>query len=182
MTAASVWGSDAQLCSAGTWTFQTSGFDISVTHGDIQSGATTQTLPCSGASANGTSMIDGSGTPGYSLTCTIGVISLSGFSCKFSVAAAPANGTQPTPMPTPTSMQTCLDVKKAFQTAGCCGNPTKSFTMPDAGKRRLTSSTPLAELVDSVKAVLDQAKVEGGASKAKSLADELLNFVKENTP
>ena len=77
--------------------------------------------------------------------------------------------------PTSGSMQTCGDVKKTYKAAGCCGNP----SMPFDQARRLASSTTDDELLESVKAVLRQAKTEGGTAKAKSLAKRIGDIVKK---
>eukprot|EP00930_Biecheleria_cincta_P072974 TRINITY_DN6031_c0_g1_i4.p1 TRINITY_DN6031_c0_g1~~TRINITY_DN6031_c0_g1_i4.p1 ORF type:complete len:379 (-),score=89.56 TRINITY_DN6031_c0_g1_i4:379-1362(-) len=80
------------------------------------------------------------------------------------------------------SMQTCGDVKKAFKAAGCCGNPTKTFTSPDGQNRRLSSAAASeADLLGSVKAALRKAKLEGGETKSGRLAKMIGDIVKEYT-
>eukprot|EP00930_Biecheleria_cincta_P072971 TRINITY_DN6031_c0_g1_i1.p1 TRINITY_DN6031_c0_g1~~TRINITY_DN6031_c0_g1_i1.p1 ORF type:complete len:371 (-),score=90.93 TRINITY_DN6031_c0_g1_i1:379-1338(-) len=80
------------------------------------------------------------------------------------------------------SMQTCGDVKKAFKAAGCCGNPTKTFTSPDGQNRRLSSAAASeADLLGSVKAALRKAQLEGGKTKSRRLAKIIDDIVKEYT-
>lgn len=90
----------------------------------------------------------------------------------------PAN--MPTPMPTPTwtdgSMHRCSDVKRAYKSGGCCGNPMGSMSMP----RRLASSTTEDELLESMEAVLRQAKAEGGVANVERLTKKIGDKVKEH--
>lgn len=80
------------------------------------------------------------------------------------------------------SMQTCGDVKKAYKAAGCCGNPTKSFTWPADQKRRLSSAAASeAELLESVKAALRKAELEGGKTKARRLSKMIDSIVESYT-
>jgi hypothetical protein len=90
--------------------------------------------------------------------------------CDWDADACPEYASQTgTPIDaTGDSMTTCGDMKRAYKMAGCCGNPTKTFTIPDGMKRRRLSSEE--ELLESVKAALQNAKEVGGPSKAKSLA------------
>jgi len=75
------------------------------------------------------------------------------------------------------ALETCLDVKKEFQRQGCCGMPTKTFNKGDigmkSGGRRLSHDT----LLDNVKLLLEEAKMQGGASHARNMAADLSSFV-----
>merc|ERR1712014_374350 len=82
----------------------------------------------------------------------------------------------------PPKMDTCLDVKTEYQRQGCCGMPMKTFTkstMATGSKSRRLLGENKAEMMESVKAALDQAEAEGGRSQAHSLANALIDFVRE---
>jgi len=90
--------------------------------------------------------------------------------CQWHADACPEDTSQTTsPIDeTGASMTTCGDMRRAYKMVGCCGNPTKTFSMPDGMKRRRLSSEE--ELLESVKAALQNAEEVGGPSKARSLA------------
>lgn len=70
--------------------------------------------------------------------------------------------------------KTCADVKAVYQGQGCCGNPMKTFAAPATdSKRRLAAQD---DVIDELKAFLDQASSEGGPSKAKSLASSIIDL------
>lgn len=80
------------------------------------------------------------------------------------------------------SMKTCRDVKKAFKSAGCCGNPTKTFSWPADQDRRLSSAAAAEpELLQSMEAALRKAKLEGGETEVRRLAKKIDSIVKEYT-
>jgi dienelactone hydrolase len=80
------------------------------------------------------------------------------------------------------NLPTCFDVKQEFQKQGCCGMPTKMFSKggkevmgnKSAG-RRLSQDT----LLDDVKLLLEEAKMQGGASHARKMAADLIGFVEK---
>jgi len=161
----------------------------------------TSTYNCTGPSSSAASQ--------FTCDCNCGSFSglgMQSWSCGNSVTPSPAPSclaasSTPTPTPstpstptkspapaapTPTTavggapkLETCLDVKREFQKQNCCGMPTKMFNMGDmgvkSGGRRLSQDT----LLEKVKSLLEEAKMEGGASHARNMAADLISFVEK---
>jgi len=74
-----------------------------------------------------------------------------------------------------TSMQTCGDVKMAYKSQGCCGNPTKAFAM---GERRLVEEDLLFE---ELKHALQHTEMQRGPAEARNLAKSIKELLAEHT-
>lgn len=76
------------------------------------------------------------------------------------------------------SMQTCGDVQAAYKAAGCCGNPSKTFTTGDMKRRRLSEDE---QLVESVETALQKQKAQSGSSSslAKAIGDIVKDYIKK---
>jgi hypothetical protein len=76
---------------------------------------------------------------------------------------------------TSTKDLTCGDIKNAYKSTGCCGNPTMSFHMPSS--RRLVGSG--GDISATVRAALIHAHGIGGTAKAEMLAQKIRAIIKE---
>lgn len=79
-------------------------------------------------------------------------------------------------------LDTCMDVKTEYKRQGCCTMPTKMFNMGDkgmqSGGRRLSQDT----LMEDMRLMLEEAKMQGGAAHAGSMAADLISFIEKATP
>jgi hypothetical protein len=73
-------------------------------------------------------------------------------------------------------LQTCGDVKSAYQSQGCCGNPMKTFAMPGSATKSQRRLSARDDLLESLKVALDQASSEGGPSLAASFAHSIIDL------
>eukprot|EP00930_Biecheleria_cincta_P017050 TRINITY_DN13662_c0_g1_i1.p1 TRINITY_DN13662_c0_g1~~TRINITY_DN13662_c0_g1_i1.p1 ORF type:complete len:175 (-),score=30.13 TRINITY_DN13662_c0_g1_i1:253-777(-) len=81
-----------------------------------------------------------------------------------------------------TSMQTCADVRQAYQNQGCCGNPTKAFNMSSIsgtdGNRRLVDKDLLLE---ELKHILQYTEMQRGPAEARTLAKSIKGLCAKHT-
>lgn len=80
--------------------------------------------------------------------------------------------------------QFCSDWKTEYDNQKCCSNPTKKFIKPgDAveteGKSGRFLATSKDDLLESVKAVLDEARAEGDSLEARKVAKAVVDIAKE---
>jgi len=117
-----------------------------------------------------------SNTTGMQMDTKIGSWETLSLTCNGKVVASK---TAPKTQMAAKKLDTCLDVKKEFQMQGCCGNPTKTFDMGDkgtqSGGRRLSQDT----VVEDVRLMLENAKMQGGAENAGGMAADLIRFVEQ---
>jgi len=84
-------------------------------------------------------------------------------------------------MPTPPQPQcpsttTCGDIKAAYKTNSCCGNPVATFTM--SGNRRLAAGVQKDDLLSYINTEMKRAKA-GNAADTRSLADKIKTMMQD---
>eukprot|EP00930_Biecheleria_cincta_P081815 TRINITY_DN7119_c0_g1_i1.p1 TRINITY_DN7119_c0_g1~~TRINITY_DN7119_c0_g1_i1.p1 ORF type:complete len:221 (+),score=42.73 TRINITY_DN7119_c0_g1_i1:98-760(+) len=82
----------------------------------------------------------------------------------------------PPPQPECPSETTCGDIKAAYRTNSCCGNPSAQFTM--SGNRRLAASTQKDDLLSHISKEMKRAKAEN-SDVARSLANEIKSMMQD---
>jgi len=115
-----------------------------------------------------------SNTTGMQMDTKIGSWEMVSLTCNGKVVA-----NKTAPKMAAKKLDTCLDVKKEYQMQNCCGMPTKRFDMGDkgtqSGGRRLSQDTVL----EDVRLMLEDAKIQGGANHAGGMAADLIRFVEQ---
>lgn len=85
-------------------------------------------------------------------------------------------GVPPPPQPECPSETTCGDIKAAYRTNSCCGNPSAQFTM--SGNRRLAAETQKDDLLSYINKEMKRA-MAGNLADARSLANEIKSMMQD---
>mmetsp|Transcript_82089 Transcript_82089/g.155913 ORF Transcript_82089/g.155913 Transcript_82089/m.155913 type:complete len:130 (+) Transcript_82089:1-390(+) len=72
----------------------------------------------------------------------------------------------------------CGEIKSAYRTSGCCGQPMKTFQMPYRRRLQQANMEP-SELLQQVEGLLEQVKAQDGAQSASELAKSIGGITKK---
>merc|ERR1719282_2061511 len=77
---------------------------------------------------------------------------------------------------------TCGEIKEAYTTSSCCGNPERNFTF--SSSRRLSSETSphKSNILINISVALKRAYMIGGKKKVAELAAGLRNVIQSSSP